>query len=170
MPPHVLHCWSYGQGRWRGHHWQWPRARLHQYQHLHPCSGCPRCSGAMTPTCRRRPSALENSVARELHARSPRGFLRRSHSVGCAECDRRKNPRGERSCGVPATVRSKRRRPSAARRRHSVGAPRTPASEHGGQVLVLVKPCPGSLPVMSPLPPLAIGPTVEHMGSTHGEA
>jgi hypothetical protein len=19
MPPHVLHCWSYGQGRWRGH-------------------------------------------------------------------------------------------------------------------------------------------------------
>ena len=57
MPPHVLHCWSYGQGRWRGHHWQWPRARLHQYQHLNPCSGCPRCSDAMTPTCRRRPSA-----------------------------------------------------------------------------------------------------------------
>ena len=31
------------------------------------------------------------------------------------------------------------------------------------QVLVLVKPCPGPLLVMSPPPPLAIGPTVEHM-------
>ena len=31
-------------------------------------------------------------------------------------------------------------------------------------MLVLVKPCPGPLPVMSPPPPLAIGPTVEHMG------
>ena len=27
-----------------------------------------------------------------------------------------------------------------------------------------MKPCPGPLPVMSPPPPLAIGPTVEHMG------
>ena len=32
------------------------------------------------------------------------------------------------------------------------------------QVLVLVKPCPGPLPVMSPPPPLATGPTVEHLG------
>ena len=62
MPPQVLHCWSYGQGRWRGHHWQWPRPRLDQYQHLNPCSGCPRCSDAMTPTCRRRPSALAVDV------------------------------------------------------------------------------------------------------------
>ena len=62
MPPQVLHCWSYGQGRWRGHHWQWPRPRLHQCQHLNPCSGCPRCSAAMTPTCRQRPSALAEDV------------------------------------------------------------------------------------------------------------
>ena len=31
-------------------------------------------------------------------------------------------------------------------------------------MLVLVKPWPGPLPVMSPPPTLAIGPTVEHMG------
>ena len=58
MPPHVLHCWSHGQGRWRGHHWQWPRPRLHQSQHLHPCSGCLRCSDGCRRRCRRRSSAL----------------------------------------------------------------------------------------------------------------
>ena len=31
-------------------------------------------------------------------------------------------------------------------------------------MLVLVKPCPSPLPVMSPPPLLAIGPTVEHLG------
>ena len=81
MPPQVLHCWSHGQGRWRGHHWQWPRPTLHQYQHLHPCSGCPRCSDAMTPTCRRRPSALAVDVVWDPHARYPRGLLRRRHSA-----------------------------------------------------------------------------------------
>ena len=96
MPPHVLHCWSYGQGRWRGHHWQWPRARLHQYQHLNPCSGCPRCSDAMTPTCRRRPSALAKNGSPALHKQSPRGFLRRAHSAQPTECARRKKPHGDR--------------------------------------------------------------------------
>ena len=30
------------------------RANSHQCQHLYPCSGCLRCSDAMTPVCRRR--------------------------------------------------------------------------------------------------------------------
>ena len=108
MPPHVLHCWSYGQGRWRGHHWQWPRARLHQSQHLHPCSGCPRCSDAMTPTCRRRPSALAvDTSSGATCARSPRGFLRRPHSAQPTECGRHKNPRGERVPALPGDVRRK---------------------------------------------------------------
>ena len=58
------HCWSYGQGRWRGHHWQWPRARLHQYQHLNPCSGCLRCSDECRRRCRRRSAERVFSASR----------------------------------------------------------------------------------------------------------
>ena len=103
MPPHVLHCWSYGQGRWRGHHWQWPRARLHQYQHLNPCSGCLRCSDAMAPTSRRRPSELAVDVVWAHHERFLRGFLRRPHSAQPTECGHRKKPRKKRSWWAQTT-------------------------------------------------------------------
>ena len=42
MAPYVLHCWSHGQERWRGHHWQWLRPRLHQSQPSWP----------LAPACR----------------------------------------------------------------------------------------------------------------------
>ena len=56
MAPHVIHWCTHGQGRWRGHHWQWPRPRLYQSQHLHPCSGCLRCSDGCRRRCRKRSS------------------------------------------------------------------------------------------------------------------
>ena len=103
MPPHVLHCWSYGQGRWRGHHWQWPRARLHQYQHLNPCSGCLRCSDAMTPTCRRRPSELAVDVVWDPSFGFLCGFLRQTHSAQPTECVCRKKPHRKPKLGSQMT-------------------------------------------------------------------
>ena len=130
MPPHVLHCWSYGQGRWRGHHWQWPRARLHQYQHLHPCSGCPRCSDAMTPTCRRRPSALAKNVAVYPHKSVFHAvFCGGRHSAQPTECRHRKKPRGKRLWRAGATLFSS----ADGRRRHAgvIASERRGRPEHG---------------------------------------
>ena len=56
MAPHVLHWCTHGQGRWRGHHWQWSRPRLDQYQPMYPCSGCLQCSDGCRRRCRRRSS------------------------------------------------------------------------------------------------------------------
>ena len=56
MAPHVLHWCTHGQGRWRGHHWQWSRPRLDQYQPMYPCSGCLRGSDGCRRRCRKRPS------------------------------------------------------------------------------------------------------------------
>ena len=66
---------------------------------------------------------MSKDVVWDPHERFPLGFSRWPHSVGGAECCRHSKPREKRSWGSQTTSTASSRRPSAARRRHSVGAP-----------------------------------------------
>ena len=55
-----------------GHHWQWTRPMLYQYQHLNPCLGCLRCSDG----CRRSVGAANMVVAAQPNGPAIRQRLR----------------------------------------------------------------------------------------------